>query len=312
MCHQSPVPAGRFAPSPTGLLHFGSLIAAMGSYLQARSSGARWLLRIEDTDPPREMPGAAAAILRTLQTYGFRHDGDVLYQSRRARHYDAALQQLARAGLLYACDCSRKQIREAAARTAYPAAYPGTCRERGLPLDGPYALRLRLPRDAAVSLQDGIQGLYRQNVREACGDFVLKRRDGLYAYQLAVVVDDGLCGISDVVRGADLLDNTPRQILLQQALGLPTPRYWHLPLIVNGDGEKLSKQTYAAPLDDNPLPQLQQAWCSLGQRKAATAGAQTVAAFWDLALQHWQMQRIPPGPLPQPDSADLNHPPPQV
>lgn len=291
-------PCGRFAPSPTGPLHAGSLLAAMGSYLQARHAGGHWLLRIEDIDPPREMPGATQDILKTLADFGFKHYGEIGYQSQQGHFYDAALQQLADNGLLYACDCSRKQIRQNALATTHPQAYPGTCRDRGLPLDGPYALRLKLPKATTVGFDDGIQGYFEQNVAEACGDFVLKRRDGLFAYQLAVVVDDALSGVTQVVRGADLLDNTPRQILLQRALGVNTPDYAHLPVVVNSAGEKLSKQTYAPALDSAaPLNALWQAWTLLGQTQPISMAINTVEDFWDFALQHWHPERIPGGPL---------------
>ena len=271
----------------------------MGSYLTARQQAGRWLLRIEDTDPPREMAGARDAILHTLELFGFDHDGEVLLQSERASQYEAALKQLASRGMLYACDCSRKQIREATLSATNPQAYPGTCRERDLPLDGPYALRFKLPALSTVSFQDAIQGTYQQDVAVACGDFVLKRRDGLYAYQLAVVVDDALSGVTQVVRGADLLDNTPRQILLQRALGIATPTYLHLPILVNAEGEKLSKQTFAPALDEKtPLALLWKAWYLLGQIRPDNTPPDTIGSFWGFALQHWHLGRVPRGPLP--------------
>ena len=240
---------GRFAPSPTGPLHFGSLVAALGSWLDARAAGGEWLVRIEDLDPPREVPGAALGILRALEALGLHWDGPVLRQSERMEAYRAALAELARKGTTYPCACTRREIGDTArAGIDGGLVYPGTCRN-GLP-DGraARATRVRVG-DAVVEFDDAVQGRVRQALARDVGDFILERADGLFAYQLAVVVDDAAQGITEVVRGADLLDSTPRQILLQRLLGVPTPRYLHLPVATNAGGEKLSKQTGATPID---------------------------------------------------------------
>ncbi|HHL72854.1 MAG TPA: tRNA glutamyl-Q(34) synthetase GluQRS, partial [Bacteroidetes bacterium] len=252
---------GRFAPSPSGPLHFGSLVAALGSYLDARAQGGRWLVRMEDLDPPREMPGAADDILRTLDVFALLHDGDVMYQSRRHEAYQAALDQLVEQGMAYPCACTRREIREAGTPGGI---YPGTCRN-GLP-PGRKARSVRLRVDDTITrFTDRLQGPVHENPGQQAGDFILRRADGLYAYQLAVIIDDAAQGITDVVRGADLLDSTCRQILLQHRLDLPTPDYLHLPVAVKPDGAKLSKQTFAAPLDrQQPTSQLARALRFLG------------------------------------------------
>ena len=235
---------GRFAPSPTGPLHFGSLVAAVGSYLDARHHQGEWRLRIEDIDPPREVPGAADGILRTLEAFSLEWDGPVTYQSRHGDRYEAALERLERLGFLYGCACTRKEIPDNGVPGAGGAVYPGTCR-RGLP-PGRTARSLRVRVDnSTIGVQDRLQGHTRQSLPGEVGDFIVRRADGLIAYQLAVVVDDGEQRISHIVRGADLLDSTPRQIYLQRLLGLPEPDYLHLPVAVNGAGEKLAKQTHA-------------------------------------------------------------------
>lgn len=240
---------GRFAPTPSGELHLGSLLAALGSYLAARAAGGRWLLRIDDLDAPRVVPGATDAILRSLQAHGLLWDGEVLYQSRRGEAYRAALEHLRAAGLTYACACTRRELAAIARAGVDGPVYPGTCRG-GLAADRPArALRLRVP-DADIGFLDTVQGEYRHNLARAVGDFVLQRADGLIAYQLATVVDDAFQGVTQVVRGVDLLASTPRQIHLQQCLGLPQPDYAHLPLLVDRQGMKLGKQTGAGPLDD--------------------------------------------------------------
>ena len=233
---------GRFAPSPTGELHFGSLVAALASWLRARQQGGTWLVRVEDIDPPRELPGSAASILAALGRLGLDADGPPLYQSRRGDAYAASLQHLRDEGVAFPCWCSRAELEGAG--TVHR---DGHCVAPGHD-DRPPAWRLRVP-DVDIEFDDGLQGPQRQNVREVVGDFVLKRADGLWSYQLACVVDDAFQRITEVVRGADLLDSTPRQILLQRLLGLPTPAYLHLPLAVDADGRKLSKSSDAAPLD---------------------------------------------------------------
>lgn len=293
---------GRFAPSPTGPLHFGSLLAALASCLEARRRGGQWLVRMEDIDPPREVAGAADLILRTLERYGFEWDGAVMFQSRRDEAYRAALEDLHRKGALYACRCSRRETLEAAAALSLaPGVYPGTCRGAGHALAGPGALRVRTD-GAATAFADRLLGPQRQDVEREVGDFVVRRADGLWAYQLAVVVDDAAQGITDIVRGSDLLDSTPRQIHLQHLLGLPTPGYLHLPVAVNAAGEKLSKQTYAPALPmDDPLPPLWQALAFLGQRPPAELLEGDIAALWQWAVAHWDARAIPATrALPQP------------
>jgi glutamyl-Q tRNA(Asp) synthetase len=284
---------GRFAPSPTGPLHFGSLVAAVGSYLEAKRHGGAWLVRMENLDPPREQPGAADAILRTLEACGMGWDGELVYQSRRTEAYRAALARLQAQDRVYPCACSRKEIADSALHADGALIYPGTCRNGIAPGKAPRATRVRVD-DEPIEFQDAVQGKIRQNIAAEVGDFVLRRADGLYAYQLAVVVDDAEQGITDVVRGADLLDSTPRQIHLQRLLALPTPRYLHLPAAVNAAGEKLSKQTLAPPVDArNPVPVLVQVMQFLGQAPPAPLRRVPLAEFWTWALAHWDASRIP-------------------
>ncbi len=241
---------GRFAPSPTGPLHLGSLVAALGSYLFARSAGGKWLLRMDDLDTPRVVPGVAGDMLRTLEILGFRWDGEVVWQSRRAAAYMAALEELERLGLVYPCGCSRGEIARIATAPhglSDEVVYPGTCRGGLPPGKEPRSLRIRVPEET-VSFADGIAGPVRQRLPEVCGDFVVRRADGLFAYHLATVVDDYAAGVNQVVRGADLLVSTPRQIFLQRALGMPEPAYYHLPLVTGPDGGKLSKRDSAVSL----------------------------------------------------------------
>ena len=281
---------GRFAPTPSGALHFGSLIAALGSFLDARAHGGEWHLRIEDVDPPRVVPGSADAILYTLERFGFEWDGPVVYQSRRGEAYRATVASLIDAGWLYGCDCTRKLLKENARIGVDGPVYPGTCRGRGLPLSA--ALRVRVPAKRIV-FDDLLAGRVGCDVARECGDFVVLRADGVFSYQLAVTVDDAELGISHVVRGADLLASTPRQIVLQQALGHPTPSYLHLPVALNEDGGKLSKQTLAAPLrDDDPLPALLRAAAFLGLEGMGEVGS--LAEFRQLAPQSWRRDTLPP------------------
>ena len=292
--------AGRFAPSPTGPLHLGSLVAALASWLDARAASGRWLVRIEDLDKPREQPGAAAEILRQLEALGLEWDGEVVYQSARTDRYRVALDELARRGLTYPCACSRKEIADSMTRagsSAGPLAaadgatiYPGTCRY-GLP-PGRTARAIRLRTDGAPPTRfvDRVQGEIAQSVEREVGDFVLQRADGVFAYQLAVVVDDAEQGITDVVRGADLLDSTGRQLLLQRFLGAAEPRYAHVPAVVDARGEKLSKQTGASPLDAGRFDaQLAHALALLGQRPPPLAGRELLA--W--ARANWDVKRVP-------------------
>ncbi len=286
---------GRFAPSPTGPLHFGSLVAAVGSYLQARSQGGQWLVRIEDLDPPREVPGAADDILRTLEAFGFEWDGEVMYQSRRQAVYEATLEKLRQSGALYACGCTRREIADSSMNGIEGPVYPGTCRAGLAPGRNARAWRVRVD-GAVVEFDDLLQGRQRSALATDIGDFVVKRADGLFAYQLAVVVDDAEQGITEVVRGADLLHSTPRQILLQRLLDLPTPRYLHLPVVLNDAGEKLSKQTFAAPVDRvNPLPALQNALELLGQTPP-DCDIDGFPDFWRWAMLNWSLAAVPSQP----------------
>ena len=276
---------GRFAPSPTGPLHLGSLTAALGSWLLARQAGGEWLVRVEDLDPPREKPGVARQQLQVLADFGFLPDGPVLFQSERGDFYAAALATLAASGDAFECLCSRSDL--AAAHGVHRA-----CVAR--PHGRHPAWRLRVPA-GVVEFHDRIRGPQRQDLREEVGDFVLRRADGFWAYQLAVVVDDALQGITEVVRGADLLDSTPRQILLQRRLGLPQPAYAHLPLLLDEHGAKLSKSLGSAPVDaGNPLPALRLAWRALGQDPAVMATPAAAPRLLARALAAFEPGRIPP------------------
>lgn len=239
---------GRFAPSPTGPLHLGSLVAAVGSWLYARRAGGRWLVRMEDIDTPRVIAGSAEEILTALERYGLESDGEIVWQSSRTALYEAALADLRAKGLVYDCACSRADLQRAAsAPLGREPVYPGTCRNGLPPGKVARAVRFRVP-DEVIGFDDLIAGHVEENVAAETGDFVVRRAGGLFAYQLAVVVDDAEQGITQVVRGADLLTSTPRQIALQRALGYPTPEYAHLPLITNPDGSKLGKRDGALPL----------------------------------------------------------------
>jgi len=292
---------GRFAPSPTGELHFGSLVTATASYLEARCHGGQWLLRLEDVDQERCSNAAGTQILRTLETFGFVWDGPVWRQSERSDSYLAVLEQLAAQGLLYACSCTRKQI---AARAQYLAAdgsavYPGTCRP---PARNPASLaelgagswRLRVAGEQRISFDDLLQGRRSQCLDTEVGDFVLRRADGLFAYQLAVVVDDAAQGVNAVVRGADLLGSTARQIYLQQCLGYPRPSYAHLPLATDAYGKKWSKQRLApALLPDEAGSLLWHALRFLGQHIPPELERAPLAAIWEWAQAHWSLQLVP-------------------
>jgi len=269
---------GRFAPSPTGPLHFGSLVAAVASWLDARAAGGEWLVRIEDVDTTRTVPGAAEDILRTLEAFGLEWDGEVEWQSRRTERYDAALERLRAAGYVYRCRCSRKEIADSGLVGLEGAIYPGTCRHLAL-APGPGLAERMIAAETPVTFVDRAIGTVSQNVARDIGDFVVKRRDALFAYQLAVVVDDAEQAITDVVRGADLLWSTPRQILLQRALGYPTPRYLHFPVVTNASGEKLSKQTGAEAIDSRAAPAvLNDALAFLGHPRVEGAPPQGMLA----------------------------------
>ncbi|TFH85726.1 tRNA glutamyl-Q(34) synthetase GluQRS [Billgrantia azerbaijanica] len=281
---------GRFAPTPSGPLHFGSLVAALASFLDARLAGGEWRLRIEDIDPPRCPPGAADTIQRQLEAFGLHWDGPVLWQHDRDDAYAAALSRLAAQGLAYPCSCSRKQWRD-------HAVYPGWCRDGLSAPDAPAAWRLRSDRGLRpVTWEDRLFG--HQHFDPALlGDVVLQRKDGLWAYQLAVVVDDADQGISDVVRGFDLLDNTPWQRALQHALDLPAPRYLHLPLVMGEGDQKLSKQNHAPPLpaeEQAARPLLHAALVALDQAPPADLAAAPVAEQLAWGIAHWSVARIRP------------------
>ena len=286
---------GRFAPSPTGPLHFGSLVAAVGSYLDARAQGGEWLLRIEDVDGPRTVPGAADGILHTLEGFGFEWDGEVLVQSRRLDLYHSALVQLQLDGWVYPCACSRSEIAAATHQLSVDGGllYPGLCRN-GLPEGrAARAWRLRVP-DREFRFVDRVQGERRQNLEREVGDFVLLRADGQYAYQLAVVFDDAAQGVNSVVRGVDLLDSTARQMWLQECLGLPTPSYAHLPVAVNAAGEKLSKQTRAMAVNPEAGTQLLAFVLRfLGHSVPEAMTKASLRDFWAWAVAAWSMERVP-------------------
>jgi glutamyl-Q tRNA(Asp) synthetase len=277
---------GRFAPTPSGYLHFGSLVTALASWLDARSTGGRWLLRMEDLDPPREMPGAQDEIQHTLAAWGLTADGPMLRQSERRAAYDSVIQYLLQQGLAYACTCSRKQLE------AHGGIYPGTCRDAGHTIQGA-AIRLRVP-EREYNFIDRVQGDFCQHLGREVGDFIIRRRDGLCAYQLAVVIDDAWQGVTDVVRGADLLDSTPRQIYLQELLGLAQPRYLHVPLLVQDDGNKLGK-SYRSPAlpGQQQTAELLRALRALGQNPPASLEAGNCSMLLDWATAHWDANRIP-------------------
>ena len=278
---------GRFAPSPTGPLHQGSLVAAVASWLDARAAGGEWRVRLEDVDAPRTVPGAADEILRTLESLGLEWDGEVAWQDTRRGRYEEALQVLAQRGFVYRCRCSRREIADSALRGIEGVVYPGTCRDRHLGADVEGADRFRVP-PGDVAFNDRLRGELRQDVARDIGDFVVKRRDGLHAYQLAVVVDDADQGITDVVRGADLLWSTPRQVLLQRALGFLTPRYLHVPVLTNAAGEKLSKQTLAPPVARGDVAALRNALAFLHQPLPDAGSAREIL---DSAKKTWVSHR---------------------
>ena len=284
---------GRFAPSPTGPLHFGSLVAAVASYLQARSQGGIWRVRIEDIDPPREVSGAASHILSTLEAYGMGWDGTVLYQSTRSYAYDHAINALIERTHAYACSCTRREIKNLTQPGPFGVVYPGICRGRDIANEFEVAIRVKTE-NGTVRIEDGNLGRLSQNLNSQLGDFVIRRRDGLYAYQLAVVVDDAFQGITEVVRGADLLDSTPRQYYLQQLLGLPTPRYFHLPLATDSHGEKLAKQSGASPIPtSDPIPHLLEALRFLNQGPDSSLREASLDEFWQWATAHWHINKVP-------------------
>jgi glutamyl-Q tRNA(Asp) synthetase len=295
---------GRFAPSPTGPLHFGSLIAAVASYCDARHANGQWLVRIEDVDLPRTRAGAEHAIMRTLEHYGFVWDGPVVRQSERTALYESALARLVAAGVAFECACTRREQESVPAGPAGERVYPGTCRH-GIPADRARrrqrAWRVRVDNggdSTIVEYRDRLAGRVVQDLARDVGDFVVKRADGYFAYQLAVVVDDAQADITHVVRGADLAASTPRQIFLQRRLGLATPSYLHIPVAVDASGTKLSKETRAAALPEDPLPALAAAWRFLDQpMPSGSAAPASIAEFWAYALAAWTPSRLPPVPM---------------
>jgi glutamyl-Q tRNA(Asp) synthetase len=280
-------PLGRFAPSPTGPLHLGSLLAAVGSYLDARAHGARWLVRIEDLDAARVVPGCAESMLHTLEAFGFEWDGEVLFQSTRRAAYSQALEALSAAHRTFACSCSRKDLAEVDDELA---GYPGTCRA-GPTKAGPTALRFRVD-ERSIHFDDLFLGPQRFDLA-TCGDVIVQRRDGVASYQLAVVVDDTFQQVTRVVRGADLLASTPWQIALQEALDLPRPIYGHLPLVVESDGSKLSKSSHAVPIDPSAAPaELTNALTYLSQAPPRDLADSSIKDVWKWAFAHWDPQAL--------------------
>ena len=273
---------GRFAPSPTGDLHFGSLVAAIASYLQAKSRNGVWLIRIEDIDPPREVPGSSERILKELERFGMVSDQPVLFQSKHRNQFEKACKQLLDSNLAFKCSCSRKSL---------PASgiYPGTCRRNPANSAHPLSVRAKITVEP-IEFADAIQGRIRECLHEECGDFVIWRADGLPAYQLAVVIDDAMQGITEVVRGTDLLDSTCRQIHLQNILGLPTPAYVHLP-VATYEGEKLGKRLLSDPISTlNPAEALETALRFLGHKPP---GRMKLEALWDWAIENWDISSVP-------------------
>jgi glutamyl-Q tRNA(Asp) synthetase len=297
---------GRFAPSPTGPLHFGSLVAAVASYCDAKAHQGKWLLRMEDIDKPREMPGAADDILRTLETFGFAWDDEIVYQSRRSAMYAEALTKLQAKNLIYPCTCTRKEISDSSQMMGIEGAiYPKICYQKTVNLStsnfnasasliDTASQRINVDDAGLITFKDAIQGDISQHLAHDIGDFILKRKDGFFAYQLAVVVDDAAQGVTHIVRGADLLDSTPRQIYLQQLMDIETPHYAHVPVVTNLQGEKLSKQTLAQPLDTSQANiALFDALSFLGQHPPQTIKNATLDEVWRWAITNWQLENAP-------------------
>jgi len=279
---------GRFAPSPTGPLHFGSLLAAIGSFLQARANDGAWLVRIEDMDPPREVPGAAKSQLETLARFGMFSDQPVVYQSRSSALHLSALARLRGRGLAFDCACSRRDLPSS-------GIYPGTCRDGIASGKTARSVRFRVP-ETSIEMVDRVFGPLSYPLRETCGDFVIRRADGLFAYQLAVVVDDIAAGATEIVRGSDLLDSSPRQQAIFEALGAPVPGWMHLPLVVDKSGNKLSKSTGADAVQQaRPARTLALALEALGQRPPS--GLRSLESLWTWAIGHWSPERVPVDPF---------------
>lgn len=279
---------GRFAPSPTGPLHFGSVVTAVGSFLDARSQGGRWLVRIDDIDPPREAPGASDTILNTLEALGLKWDDKVLFQSTRISAYRAAIERLSRTGQIYSCACSRRNIKD--------GPYPGTCRDADVKSDTKYSVRVRVD-NQTLTIRDAVQGDFTGCLGETSGDFIIRRRNGLYAYHLAAVVDDAWQQVNSVIRGVDLLDSTPQQLYLQMLLGFEHPHYAHLPVALGDNGTKLSKQTRAAPvLPTDASSALFHALRFLGLKIPDAARHETPEDQLTWALPRWDLARVDPNP----------------
>lgn len=283
----TPLYIGRFAPSPTGRLHFGSLVAAVASYVDAKAHQGQWLVRIEDLDPPREVPGAASDILHTLEAFKLQWDGEVMYQSQRSERYQSIIQQLQEQQLLYGCNCTRKQIRQSG------GVYLNVCRNQQWPITNDSAIRVKQSQHPPEFI-DPIMGPLQESPEKQREDFIVRRRDGLFAYQLAVVCDDIDQNISCVVRGADLLDSTPKQLRLFQLLNQTAPEYLHIPLAVNQQGDKLSKQNYAPAIQpEQAQEQLFQALRFLGHCPPSEFKSESCEQTLSWAIEHWQRQSIP-------------------
>ncbi len=283
---------GRFAPSPTGPLHFGSLLAALASYCEARRHNGKWLLRIEDVDGARTRQSALQNILHTLENYGFRWDEDIVYQSQRTKLYQQALEQLQHNHHVYPCACSRQRLNHAPLGVTGERIYPGYCKSNSPDqTQQPFAWRV-IVSDETLVFHDAIQGKQKQNLQQECGDFIVKRRDGFFAYHLAVVADDIEQCITHVVRGADILPSTPRHLFLYRLFNKTPPAYMHIPIAINQDGQKLSKQTRAPALPEDGLAALLAAWHFLTQPQPLRT-PQSIGAFWDWALAHWDARLIP-------------------
>jgi len=285
---------GRFAPSPTGPLHLGSMITAVASYLQAKSQDGHWLLRMDDIDTPRVVTGATDAILHTLIRFKMHWDESIVYQSQQQPHYQAALEQLAYQNNIYHCLCSRKHIASIAKPGPYGPIYPGKCQHRKQ-RPGHDRSAIRLNTNATrIIINDKLQGSISQNIQQDIGDFVIQRADGIFSYQLSVVVDDYQQAITEIVRGFDLLDSTPRQVYLQQLLHFPTPSYAHIPILVNPQGQKLSKQNFAAAVPHHhPEKTLLKVFQLLGLNPPTELQRETLDTLWCWAIEHWQLTAIP-------------------
>lgn len=290
---------GRFAPSPTGPLHFGSLIAAVGSYLQAKHIQGKWLVRIDDIDPPRELKGAADNILKTLEDFGFEWDEDVLYQSHRQSYYQEVVNELVKQELAYPCSCSRTSIIKKTGQTKGDIVYPGFCRNGPMAnlakskKSAEYSIRLRCNSEPII-FKDAVQGKQTFNLEKSHGDFIIQRRDHLFSYQLASGIDDVEQKISEVVRGADLLNCTPSQIHVQHTLNLVSPQYCHLPIAVNNEGQKLSKQSHAPPINaKNSVVLLYKTLKFLGQLPSIDLIDANQEDIWSWAIEHWRLDMVP-------------------